>query len=120
MTSISTAGSASEEPTAMTGRTDRTLLGRLRHLYGDVFALLYLAVCAGLTVWAFAVSAGENEDASFAGVIPVLATAPASLVLLALPGGGIASFLLAVVVGALVNAAVIGWCSRRLRRGPAH
>ncbi|TWD16161.1 hypothetical protein FB570_11239 [Streptomyces sp. T12] len=119
MTNISTAGSASEEPTAMTGRTDRTLLGRLRHLYGDVFALLYLAVCAGLTVWAFAVSAGENEDASLAGVIPLLATAPASLFLVSLPGG-IGVFLLAVVIGALANAAVIGWCSRRLRRGPAH
>ncbi|WP_435834156.1 SCO4225 family membrane protein [Streptomyces albogriseolus] len=116
MTTMSTGGSASEEPT-MTGRSDRTLLARLRHLYGGVFALVYLGVCAALTVWAFVASAGENEDASFAGVIPVLATAPGSLVGLALPGG-LPTFVFAVVMGALVNAAVIGWCSRRLRGGP--
>ncbi|MFJ8182734.1 SCO4225 family membrane protein [Streptomyces sp. NPDC096105] len=120
MTIISSAGgNASEEPTPMTGRSDRTLLARLRHLYGDVFALVYLGVCAALTVWAIVVSAGDNEDASFAGVIPVLATAPGSLVGLALPGG-IPTFAFAVVMGALINAGVIGWCSRRLRGGPAH
>ncbi|CAL9488057.1 hypothetical protein ABT368_09845 [Streptomyces althioticus] len=112
MTTISTGGNASQEPT-MPGR-DRTLLTRLRHLYSDVFALAYLGVCVALTVWAFAAGAGGNEDASFAGVIPVLATAPASLVGLALPGG-LPTFVFAVAMGALVNAAVIGWCARRLR-----
>ncbi|MEU2447669.1 hypothetical protein ABZ588_29715 [Streptomyces althioticus] len=95
----------------MPGRPDRPLL---RRLYGDAFALVYLGVCAALTVWAFAASAGENEDASLAGVVPVLATAPVSVAALALPGGRPA-FVLAVAAGALVNATLITWCSRRLR-----
>ncbi|NUV54035.1 hypothetical protein G6W51_14180 [Streptomyces coelicolor] len=97
----------------MTGHQDRPLL---RRLYGDTFALAYLGICAALTVWAFAASAGENEDASLAGVIPVLATAPVSIAALALPGGPPA-FVLAVAAGALVNAALIAWCSRRLCGG---
>ncbi|MDT6986516.1 SCO4225 family membrane protein [Streptomyces lusitanus] len=98
----------------MTGHPDRTLPARLRHLYGDAFALAYLGACAALTVWALAASTAENEDAFLAGVIPVLATAPVSVVALALPGG-VPSFVLAVASGALVNAAIIGWCGRRLR-----
>ncbi|EMF26632.1 SCO4225 family membrane protein [Streptomyces pseudogriseolus] len=98
----------------MTGRPDRTLPARLRALYGDPFALAYLGACAALTAWALAASAGHNEDASLAGVIPVLATAPVSVIALALPGGA-PSFVLAVASGALVNGAVVGWCGRRLR-----
>ncbi|WP_149548045.1 SCO4225 family membrane protein [Streptomyces marokkonensis] len=99
----------------MTG-PGRSFPRRLRHLLGDVAALVYLGLCAALLIWAFAVSAGDNEDASFAGVIPLLATAPASFVLIALPDSPV-MFVLAVAVGALVNATVIGWCSRALRRG---
>ncbi|MFC7510387.1 SCO4225 family membrane protein [Streptomyces thermocarboxydus] len=61
----------------------RPLLSRL---YGDPFALAYLGICATLTVWALASSTAEHEDASLAGVIPVLATAPVSIAALALPG----------------------------------
>lgn len=99
----------------MTGPA-RSLPRRLRHVLGDIAALVYLGLCAALLTWAFAVSAGETEDASFAGVIPLLATAPVSFVLTVLPDSPV-MFVLAVVVGALVNATVIGWCSRALRRG---
>ncbi|WP_460068964.1 SCO4225 family membrane protein [Streptomyces sp. YKOK-I1] len=88
---------------------------RLRHALTDVFALGYLALCAGLLVWALVVSALDDSGESMAGVIPLLATAPASLVLLALPDG-IVMVVLAVAFGALCNAAVIGWCARALRR----
>jgi len=101
----------------MTG-TDpgRPVFRRLRHALGDVFALVYLGVCAALLVWALVVTVADSSDESMAGVIPVLATAPGSLVLLVLPDGG-AMLVVAVVVGALVNATVIGWCARALRRG---
>ncbi|MFI7083096.1 SCO4225 family membrane protein [Streptomyces anulatus] len=79
-------------------------------------ALVYLGVCAGLLVWALVVTAGETTDASMAGVIPFLATAPTSLVFLMLPANGFA-FFTAIAVGAAINAAIIGWCTRTLRRG---
>ncbi|MCF4136375.1 hypothetical protein L1856_05030 [Streptomyces sp. Tue 6430] len=49
-------------------------------------------------------------------IFPLLATAPTSFVLFLLPGG-LATVVAVVVLGALVNAAVIGWCARVLRRG---
>ncbi|WP_406007772.1 hypothetical protein OG440_17605 [Streptomyces sp. NBC_00637] len=88
----------------------------LGHALGDVFARVYLALCAGLLVWATAVTVGDASDESMGGVVPLLATAPASFVFLALPDGA-ATFFVAVVFGALVNATVIGWCARALRRG---
>ncbi|MFD5269145.1 SCO4225 family membrane protein [Streptomyces sp. NPDC058335] len=89
---------------------------RLRHVLGDAVALAYLAVCAALLVWAIVVSAVDDSGESMAAVIPLLATAPGSLLFLVLPDSG-AMLLLAVVLGALINATVIGWCSRALRRG---
>lgn len=71
---------------------------------------------AGLLVWAIVVTVTDDSGESMAGVIPLLATAPGSLLFLALPEGG-GMLLLAVVLGALINATVIGWCSRALRRG---
>ncbi|MGW2516151.1 SCO4225 family membrane protein [Streptomyces sp. NPDC001617] len=47
-------------------------------------------------------------------------TAPASLVFLLLPdvlSDNMVMFVTAVAIGAEVNAAVIGWCARTLRRG---
>ncbi|MFK4100687.1 SCO4225 family membrane protein [Streptomyces sp. NPDC019531] len=79
-------------------------------------ALIYLGLCAALLIWALAVTIGDTSDESMAGVIPLLATAPFSLVLLALPEG-LAMLVLSVTFGALVNAAFIGWCARTLRRG---
>ncbi|MFE9970893.1 SCO4225 family membrane protein [Streptomyces hirsutus] len=103
---------------ARPARPGRSLFRWLRRVFfGDVFALGYLGLCAALLVWAITVAVvGAGEDASFAGVIPLLATAPVSLVLFGLPGGAV-TFIGAVVGGALLNAAVIGWCARTLRRG---
>lgn len=99
----------------MTG-TDpgRTAPRRLRLSVGSTIALVYVAICAALLVWALVVSAGSDE--SMAGVIPLLATAPASLVLLVLPDGT-AMLVVSIALGALVNAAIITWCARALRRG---
>lgn len=89
---------------------------RLRHALSDIFALGYLAVCAVLLIWAFVVTVTDSTGESMAGVIPALATAPASLVMLVLPDSG-ALIVVSVVFGALVNATVIGLCARALRRG---
>ncbi|MGW6208333.1 SCO4225 family membrane protein [Streptomyces sp. NPDC055089] len=86
----------------------------LDHL--GVAALVYLGVCAVLLAWALVVDARETTDASMAGVIPFLATAPGSLAFLMLPANSV-WFLTAIAVGAAVNAAIIGWCTRALRRG---
>ncbi|MFJ2817357.1 SCO4225 family membrane protein [Streptomyces sp. NPDC087294] len=91
---------------------------RLRHLLTDGVALVYLGVCAALLIWTFAVTVFDDTGESMAGVIPMLATAPTSLVFLVLPDQAW-SFVVAVVFGALVNATVIGWCSRTLRAGRA-
>lgn len=69
-----------------------------------------------IVVWTVVVTVMDDSGESMAGVVPVLATAPASLVLLVLPDGR-AMFVVAVVLGALVNASVIGWCARALSRG---
>ncbi|MDX3129532.1 hypothetical protein PV367_06880 [Streptomyces europaeiscabiei] len=93
----------------------RSVPRRLRDHIG-VVGLAYLGVCAVLLVWALVVTAGESTDASMAGVIPLLATAPVSLVLLVLPDNLVMA-IIAVALGAAVNAAIIGWCTRALRRG---
>jgi hypothetical protein len=90
------------------------VIHRLRTTLREVAALVYLALCAALLVWALVASVGSDE--SMAAVIPLLATAPVSLVVLALPDGA-AMLVLAVAVGALANATLIGWCARALRRG---
>ncbi|MFG3258807.1 SCO4225 family membrane protein [Streptomyces sp. NPDC048172] len=66
-------------------------------------------------VWALVVSSLDNPDASMAGVIPLFATAPVSLVLLVLPDH-VSMLFVAVGLGALVNALFIGWCARTLSR----
>ncbi|MFI2033441.1 SCO4225 family membrane protein [Streptomyces bottropensis] len=98
-------------------RTDsgRSVPRRLRDHIG-VVGLGYLGVCVVLLVWAVVVTVGDSTDESMAGVIPLFATAPASLVLLVLPGNIVMAFI-AVAFGAAVNTAIIGWCTRALRRG---
>ncbi|ANS66685.1 hypothetical protein SLINC_4461 [Streptomyces lincolnensis] len=96
------------------GRSLRRLRIRLRHALTDVVALIYLALCAVLLGWALVVSLTDDSGESMAAVVPLLATAPASLVVLALPDGA-APLILAIVFGALANATVIGWCSHTLR-----
>lgn len=115
-------------PTGVTAPTDPTpttkerpavstsLAHRLRHALSDFFALGYLAVCAGLMIWALLVTVTDDSGESMAGVIPALATAPFSLVMLVLPDSTLA-IVASVVFGALVNATVIGLCARALRRG---
>ncbi|MGI5472827.1 SCO4225 family membrane protein [Streptomyces sp. CA-132043] len=92
------------------------VLRTVRQALGSLVARLYLVVCAALLVWAVVVSYGDNPDASFAGVVPTIATAPVSLVMLALPDD-FSMFFLPVIVGALVNAVIIGWCARALGQG---
>ncbi|MET7484080.1 hypothetical protein [Streptomyces sp. NPDC005538] len=101
----------------MTG-TDpgRPPLHRLGLVLRNPFALAYLLICAALLIWALAVTLTDDSGESMAGVIPVLATAPASLVFLVLPDGA-PMLIVAIVIGALVNASVIGWCALALSRG---
>ncbi|WP_427921722.1 SCO4225 family membrane protein [Streptomyces sp. cg40] len=94
----------------------RSPLHRLGRNLRNPFALAYLALCAGLLVWAIAVNIPADSDGAMAFVVPLIATAPASLVLLALPGGA-AVLIVAVVLGAVVNASIIGWCVRALTGG---
>ncbi|MFG3256729.1 SCO4225 family membrane protein [Streptomyces sp. NPDC048172] len=102
-------GSGSTSPSPRSGRSGRDALG-------SALAGGYLILCAALLVWAVVVSNGDNPDASFAGVIPIFATAPVSMVFLVLPDHASALYI-AVGLGALVNAALIHWCARALRRG---
>ena len=83
---------------------------------GDLLALAYLVLCVGLLVWAIAQSSADGSGGSMAMVVPILASAPVSFVWLALPDGA-AMAVVAVLLGASANAAVIVWCGRTLRRG---
>ncbi|WP_308461214.1 SCO4225 family membrane protein [Streptomyces sp. Ru73] len=108
-----------EPTTAMNDpASSNPVLRTVRDALGSLLARIYLAVCAALLVWAVVVGYGDNPDASFAGVVPVTATAPVSLVLLVLPDFPAMGFL-AVALGALVNAVIIGWCARTLRNARA-
>ncbi|MGP3975673.1 SCO4225 family membrane protein [Streptomyces sp. 8N114] len=88
----------------------------MRDAFRGILAHIYLAVCAALVIWAVVASSGDQPDASIAGVVPLFATAPVSLIVLALPDH-ISMLFVAVGLGALVNALVIGWCARVLRLG---
>ncbi|WP_328454806.1 hypothetical protein OG780_34470 [Streptomyces sp. NBC_00386] len=88
------------------------LLRGVRRALGTLAARIYLTACVLLFVWALVVS----SEGSLAFVIPLFATMPASLVLLVLPEHS-GMLLLSMVLGALVNALIIGWCARVLRRG---
>lgn len=96
--------------------SDRSPLHRLGQNLRNPFALGYLLICVALLVWAVVVTVVDDSGESMAGVIPMLATAPASLVFLVLPEGT-AMLVVSMVIGALVNAAIIGWCARALARG---
>ncbi|MFF8195773.1 SCO4225 family membrane protein [Streptomyces bobili] len=85
-----------------------SILRGVRRALGDIAARVYLTACALLLGWALLAASGE----SMAAVIPLFATIPTSLVLLL-----VLPFLLSIVLGALINAVVIGWCVRTLRRG---
>lgn len=104
-----------QKPTAVS-EPGRSFGRRVRYVLGDIAALAYLGLIAALVIWVLVDSTGAHEDASFAGVIPLLATFPGSFLVLYLPEHP-AMFFVAIAFGALVNAAIIGWCSRRLRGG---
>ncbi len=89
------------------------LLRGVRRALGNIVARLYLTACALLLGWALLAA----SDESMAVVIPLFATLPASLVLLLVLPEGSTTFLLSIVLGALINAMIIGWCARTLRRG---
>ncbi|MEV0223110.1 hypothetical protein [Streptomyces sp. NPDC050704] len=117
MTGTDSASDAAPDA-ASTGDSRRSVPRRLRAHVGlfGVAGLVYLGVCAVLLVWALVVTAADSSDESMAGVIPLLATAPTSLVLLVLPDNDV-MLIPAIALGATVNAAIIGWCARTLRRG---
>ncbi|MGC4983403.1 hypothetical protein OG410_32135 [Streptomyces sp. NBC_00659] len=94
-------------------RPDLFLLRGVRRAPGTFAAGIYLTVCVLLFGWAVVVT----SDESMVLVIPMFATIPASLVLLFVLPEGSMTFLLSMVLGALINALIIGWCTRVLSRG---
>ncbi|MFD5030325.1 SCO4225 family membrane protein [Streptomyces sp. NPDC058220] len=75
---------------------------------GNWASRVYLAVAAALIIWVGIDTAFvAHDDASFAGIFPLLFTAPTSLLVLFLDVEGMA-VLPFLAVAALVNAAVIG------------
>ncbi|MFB7457072.1 MULTISPECIES: SCO4225 family membrane protein [unclassified Streptomyces] len=90
-----------------------SVLRGMRRALGTTAARVYLVACALLLGGAFVAASSE----SMALVIPLFATAPTVLVFLLLLPEGDATFLLSIVLGAVVNALIIGWCARALRRG---
>ncbi|WOX11509.1 SCO4225 family membrane protein [Streptomyces sp. N50] len=93
----------------------RSPLHRIGQSLRNPFALGYLGICMAIVIWTVVVTVTDDSGESMAGVVPVLATAPVSFLVLVLPGGK-AMFIVAVVIGALVNASIIGWCARALSR----
>jgi hypothetical protein len=90
------------------------------------FSRAYLIVCAALLIWT-AVDAlfVSHDDASFAGVWPIFATLPTSLIVVLLAGGAgfllpsgatVPLFFLLLVAAALVNATLLGMLVRWQRR----
>ncbi|WP_051717803.1 SCO4225 family membrane protein [Streptomyces megasporus] len=79
----------------------------------------YLALCAALLLWvAFDSTLVHHEDASFAGVWPVLLTFPTGSAVLALPDEGtvaVASYYALVPAAAVLNAWLFSALLRRLR-----
>jgi hypothetical protein len=83
---------------------------------GNVWSRVYLGVTLALLIGVWVNShLVTHADASFAGIFPILFTAPTSLLLLAIPGvEGLGAFLL-IVLAAVINATLIGLVVSRLR-----
>ncbi|MDK1476781.1 hypothetical protein QNO07_25835 [Streptomyces sp. 549] len=94
--------------------------GFLSAVAGNWVSRLYLAATLGLLIWAMADHAFvTHQDASFAAVVPLLATAPTSLLTLLLPEGAPAALFFAVIAtAAVVNAALLGALTQRLLGRP--
>lgn len=83
---------------------------------GNWVSRAYLAVVAGLLLWAYADAAFVAQaDSSFAGAYPLVATAPMSLVLLAVDAFSAPAYPVVVAACALLNAWLIGLAVRRIR-----
>ncbi|MCX4993599.1 SCO4225 family membrane protein [Streptomyces sp. NBC_00568] len=93
----------------------------LETMIGNWVSRAYLAVCAVVLLWAVIDhTVLSHADASFAAVYPLLLTAPAGLVVLALPESMAFTYPAAAVLGAFVNAWLLGTALRAipgLRRG---
>lgn len=85
---------------------------------GNRLSQLYLAVVGALMLWVVADTLFvEHADASMAGVVPVLAAAPVGVLWVsAFAEAPVSVAVAGVVLGALVNAAVIGLLVRFVRR----
>lgn len=90
----------------------------------------YLSVCAGLLIWVAADALFmSGNDPSFAGVWPVFATLPTSLLVMAVAAGAagllpsaaaLPLFLFMLAGAAFVNAALLGVLLRSIRRRTPH
>lgn len=94
----------------------RTVTGAIRHCLLNPAALAYLALVAAVCVWVgvdhlFV----DHADATFSGVWAFFATAPTSLLALALSGP---LLWVGIGVAAVIQAAVLGAVYRRLTQRP--
>ncbi|MET9532260.1 MULTISPECIES: SCO4225 family membrane protein [unclassified Streptomyces] len=95
----------------MNGKSPAQRIGRT--VAGDWVSRGYLMVIAALLVWVWVdTTLVSHPDASFAGVYPILLTAPGSLLLL-LPGIEGPLGWVVLVAAALVNSTVISLIVRR-------
>ncbi|WP_146252290.1 SCO4225 family membrane protein [Streptomyces carminius] len=102
--------------------------GTLRRIADSVadnwIARVYLAVCAALLLWvAYDAAFVQHEDASFAGIWPILFTLPTGLINTFGPDEGTAaavSYFVLTPVAAVVNAWLFSALLRRLRGRAVH
>ncbi|MCF6526585.1 hypothetical protein HOY81_26490 [Streptomyces sp. JJ36] len=103
----------------MTGKNSRSRTHRIvQAMTGNWPSRAYLALCAGLLAWVWVDSTFvEHPDASLAGAVPLLVTAPTSIAIALVPDGSAFGYYLVVALAALVNATLIGLALRALRGG---
>jgi hypothetical protein len=81
---------------------------------GNLVSRVYLLIVLALLVWvAIDATLVHQEDASLAGIIPMLATLPWGLAVALLPDGATVGSFAVIAAGALINAALIGLVARR-------
>ncbi len=85
---------------------------------GNRFSRAYLLVVLALLIWvAIDTVLVHQQDASFAAVFPMLATLPWGLAVALLPDGATAGSFAVLILGALINATLIGLLAGRRRDG---
>ncbi|WP_312871012.1 SCO4225 family membrane protein [Streptomyces lonarensis] len=93
----------------------RSFLRTVRVTLTTPSALIYLGGLVALLIWAIASTvAHAPDDASLAMIWPMLATLPLSLAAPPMLSEHPAVLFAPILLGALVNAYVIGWCHRVL------